>query len=117
MESIEVANICRALGDSSRLQIVLMLKEGEMCACKLLEAFAFTQPTLSHHMRILCASGLVICRREGKWCHYSINGEVLAKFSSFWLMNEAIATKDVHSSLEPNKPANCTCKLKNRTSN
>ena len=59
MNTIDVAVICKALGDSNRLQIVQMLSDGEKCGCKLLEAFQITQPTLSHHMKILCECGLV----------------------------------------------------------
>ena len=73
MNSIDVALICKALSDSNRLQIVQMLADGEKCGCKLLEAFSITQPTLSHHMRILCECGLVQARKEGKWQHYSLN--------------------------------------------
>ena len=58
MNTMDVALICKALGDSNRLQIVQMLSEGEKCGCKLLEAFEITQPTLSHHMRILTECGL-----------------------------------------------------------
>ena len=47
----------------------------EKCACKLLEALQCTQPTLSHHMKILCDSGLVVGRKEGKWMYYSISAE------------------------------------------
>jgi ArsR family transcriptional regulator len=53
--------------------IIRMLRDEEMCACKLLEEFNITQPTLSHHMKILCETGLVSCRREGKWMHYFLN--------------------------------------------
>ena len=53
MNTIDVALICKALGDSNRLQIIQMLSDGEKCGCKLLEAFEITQPTLSHHMKIL----------------------------------------------------------------
>ena len=73
MNEIDVALICKALGDSNRLKIVRMLSDGEKCACKLLETFEITQPTLSHHMKILCDSGIVIGRKEGKWMHYSIS--------------------------------------------
>ena len=65
MNDVEVAVICKALGDSNRLQIVQMLSDGEKCGCKLLEAFQITQPTLSHHMKILCECGLVKDRKEG----------------------------------------------------
>ena len=80
MNEIDAAKICRALGDPKRLQIVRMLSGGEMCACRLLEHFQITQPTLSHHMKILCECGLVDTRREGKWSHYSLNCGTLADF-------------------------------------
>ena len=83
MNTIDVAVVCKALGDSNRLQIVQMLSDGEKCGCKLLEAFEITQPTLSHHMKILCECGLVIDRKEGKWHHYSLNCETLQGFKSF----------------------------------
>ena len=73
MNTIDVALICKALGDSNRLQIIQMLSDGEKCGCKLLEAFEITQPTLSHHMKILCDAGVVVGRKEGKWTHYSIS--------------------------------------------
>ena len=50
---------------------------------KLLEAFDITQPTLSHHMKILCECGLVETRKEGKWSHYSLNCETLSAFKAF----------------------------------
>ena len=83
MNTIDVAVICKALGDSNRLQIIQMLADGEKCGCKLLEAFEITQPTLSHHMKILCECGLVTARKEGKWQHYSLNCEILQEFKRF----------------------------------
>ncbi|MGN0380804.1 MAG: ArsR/SmtB family transcription factor [Suilimivivens sp.] len=83
MNTMDVALICKALGDSNRLQIVQMLSEGEKCGCKLLEAFEITQPTLSHHMRILTECGLVNARKEGKWSHYSLNCETLKEYKQF----------------------------------
>lgn len=47
------------------------------------EAFDITQPTLSHHMKILCDCGLVSDRKDGKWHHYSINTDIWNKFSDF----------------------------------
>ena len=83
MNEIDVAMICRALGDSNRLQIMEMLSDGEKCACKLLEKFEITQPTLSHHMRILVECGLVDVRKEGRWSHYTLNCETLRAFQTF----------------------------------
>lgn len=72
---VEYAKIFRVLSDPKRLQIVDMLSEGELCACKIQEAFDITQPTLSHDMKLLCDAGLVISRKVGKWMHYSIDLE------------------------------------------
>lgn len=83
MNEIDIALLCKALSDSNRLRIVRLLSGGEMCACKLLERFEITQPTLSHHMKILCDCGLVNMRKDGKWCHYSLNCVTLAAFQAF----------------------------------
>ena len=69
----EAAKIFKAFCDPNRLMILEILKDGEQCACKLLEQLNIGQPTLSHHMKILCDSGIVIGRKEGKWMHYSIS--------------------------------------------
>ena len=65
MKVLDAGMICKALGDGNRLQIVQMLSDSEKCGCKLLEAFEITQPTLSHHMKVLCECGLVNDRKEG----------------------------------------------------
>ncbi|MDE1472111.1 ArsR/SmtB family transcription factor [Eubacterium limosum] len=83
MNSIDIALICKALSDSNRLQIVQILSDGEKCGCKLLEQFNITQPTLSHHMKVLCDCGLVESRKEGKWSHYSLNCDTLNSFKDF----------------------------------
>ncbi len=72
---VKYAKIFKVISDPKRLQIIDMLSGGELCACKLLEAFQITQPTLSHDMKLLCDAGLVIPRKEGKWTHYSLNVE------------------------------------------
>ncbi len=83
MEDKEAALICKAIGDMNRLQIVQLLTHGERCACDILERFSITQPTLSHHMKILCAVNLVQVRKEGKWCHYSLNCEKFKEFKEY----------------------------------
>lgn len=98
MNEIDVALICKALSDSNRLKIVEMLSDGEKCGCKLLEAFEITQPTLSHHMKILCDCGLVETRKEGKWSHYSLNCGTLQSFKTFI------------SGLSCKKGGDCCCK-------
>lgn len=83
MNSLQVSQICKALGDKNRLEIIRMLSDGERCGCKLLEQFNITQPTLSHHMKILVDCGLVRDRKEGKWHHYLIRCETLNDFKIF----------------------------------
>lgn len=60
-----------------------MLSDGEKCGCKILDKFNITQPTLSHHMKILVDCGIVNDRKEGKWYYYSLNKKVIREASSF----------------------------------
>ena len=79
----EKSLLFKALADSIRLEIVDMLSCGELCACRILEKFSITQPTLSHHMKILCDCGLVNGRKEGKWTYYSLNKKTVREFKAF----------------------------------
>lgn len=67
------AIIFKALCDENRVKILKLLGTGEKCACKILDELNVTQPTLSHHMKILCDSEIVFGRKEGKWMYYSIS--------------------------------------------
>ena len=69
----KMAAMFKAFADENRIQILELLRDGERCACMLLEEMKITQPTLSHHMKILCDSGIVVGRKEGKLMHYSIS--------------------------------------------
>ncbi len=75
MDERKIALIFKAFCDENRIRILKLLCGGEKCACKLLEELNISQPTLSHHMKILCDAGIVIGRKEGKWMHYSISAE------------------------------------------
>ncbi len=67
------AKVFKALSDSNRLAVLELLQSGEKCACVLLEQLDLTQPGLSYHMKILCESGIVLSRQEGKWMYYRLN--------------------------------------------
>lgn len=69
----EDAKVFKALCDPKRLAILEQLRSGEKCACVLQEPLDLTQSGLSYHMKILCDSGLVVSRQEGKWTHYSLS--------------------------------------------
>lgn len=77
MDNKKIALMFKAFCDENRIQIIALLRDGEKCACRLLEEMKITQPTLSHHMKILCDSGVVVGRKEGKWMHYSISEDGL----------------------------------------
>lgn len=71
--NLTMARVFKAMGDENRLTILSLLHNGERCACRLQEALGISQPTLSHHMRILLDAGLVNARKDGKWIHYSLS--------------------------------------------
>ncbi len=101
-ENYEVnAKIIKALSDSSRLKIIDILSCGERCACDILEHFDFTQPTLSHHMKVLMDCGIVECRKDGLWSYYSLNSPNCNKLILF-LMNLVTDTDE------------CICKDKSK---
>ena len=75
MDYKEDVKLIKALADENRLAILEMLQEEEKCACVILEELNITQPTLSHHMKILCDSGIVDSCKDGKWMHYSLSFE------------------------------------------
>jgi ArsR family transcriptional regulator len=89
---IDSARLFKALSDPTRLMIVDMLSCSELCACVILEKFNFTQPTLSHHMKNLCDSKLVVGRKDGKWIHYSLNDETIKKFKA--ILDEVTTMKE-----------------------
>lgn len=75
LDTKRVALVFKAFCDENRVRILQLLDNGEKCACNLLEELDISQPTLSHHMKILCDSGIVVGRKEGKWMHYSVSEE------------------------------------------
>ena len=67
------AKVFKAFCDEKRLAILGLLRSGEKCACVLLDDLDMGQSGLSYHMKILCESGVVESRQEGKWTHYKIS--------------------------------------------
>ena len=74
--------IFKALGDKNRLMIMDLISKEELSAGKILEQVNMGQSTLSHHMKILCDSGIVNARKDSRWVYYTINAEVAAEISS-----------------------------------
>lgn len=67
------AKVFKAFCDEKRLRILELLREGEKCACVLIDCLGIGQSALSYHMKILVESGVVESRQEGKWTHYKIS--------------------------------------------
>ncbi|EGS30155.1 transcriptional regulator, ArsR family [Peptoniphilus sp. oral taxon 375 str. F0436] len=70
---VKTAKIFKAFSVAIRLEILDLLKNGEECACNLLEELDLTQSGLSYHMKILIESGIVTAREDGKWVYYTIS--------------------------------------------
>ena len=69
------ARVFKALCDERRQRILELLHGGEKCACVLIEEMGMPQSSLAYHMKILCESGIVTSREEGKWTHYRISAQ------------------------------------------
>lgn len=73
----------RALAEPTRLRIVSLLSNGgEVCVCDLTEPLALSQPTVSHHMKVLAEAGLVTREQRGKWAYYRLEEDALADVAS-----------------------------------
>ncbi|MCL2546037.1 MAG: metalloregulator ArsR/SmtB family transcription factor [Oscillospiraceae bacterium] len=102
-QKLEQVTRLKALADPNRLQILRVLARNENCdcdencACHLLENANVSQPTLSHHMKILCDCGIVLGCKAGKWMHYRLNRDVINELTAFldglWNTNEGCLCK------------------------
>ena len=90
----ERAKVFKALCDERRQRILELLHTGEKCACVLTEEMGMPQSSLSYHMKILCDSGIVTSREEGKWIHYRISQQGSEK--AIQLLKEITAVTENH---------------------
>jgi ArsR family transcriptional regulator len=78
-DSAELATVFAALGDPVRLRLLsLVAAQGEVCSCHLEEPLGKSQPTVSHHTRVLAEAGLITGERRGKWMWWTVVPERLA---------------------------------------
>lgn len=71
-KSFDMELLFRALADRTRLRLLNLMGDDEVCVCFLVEALKLTQPKISRHLAYLRRAGIVSARREGKWMHYRI---------------------------------------------
>ena len=93
MPDAQIVKMLKAIADTNRLSILEMIGDKEVCSCKLLERLYISQPTLSHHLRILSESGLINGRKDAQWIHYSINQDKLAALKAY--MAEAFISNPI----------------------
>jgi len=81
-----MATVAKALGDPIRMQLVDVLRKhaGQVCVCELVPLFDLTQPTISHHLRVLREAGIVGSERRGLWAYYYVNPDAMEEVSR-WL--------------------------------
>lgn len=76
----ETSRVLKAMAEPNRMKIIHLLSRGTMCACEVLEHFDFTQPTLSHHMKVLEHAGIVAVSKKSQWHHYALKEEFVKEF-------------------------------------
>jgi ArsR family transcriptional regulator len=80
-----LARVFKALGDPVRLRLVSLIGAhhgGQVCVCELTSAFSLTQPTISHHLKVLRDAGIIDCERRGTWVYYRLVPAALARMSA-----------------------------------
>lgn len=83
--AVELATVFKALGDPVRLRLLSMIASragGEVCVCELTPAFELSQPTVSHHLKLLRHAGLINCQRRGTWVYYWLLPETTDKLAA-----------------------------------
>jgi ArsR family transcriptional regulator len=90
----------RALADHTRLRLLNLLSESEVCVCYFVEVLRMNQPKISRHLAYLRRAGLVAARREGKWMHYRIveppdpHAARIFREVRMWLREDALMQRD-----------------------
>jgi ArsR family transcriptional regulator len=80
-----LAQVFKALGDPVRLRLVSLIgahQGGEVCVCDLTTAFDLTQPTISHHLKVLRQAGIITSERRGTWVYYRLEPAALGRMAA-----------------------------------
>ena len=84
--AVRMAAVAKALGDPVRIQLVDVLRRhaGKVCVCELVPLFDLSQPTVSHHLKVLREAGIVGSERQGLWAYYFVIPDAVEELSA-WL--------------------------------
>ena len=112
----DLVKVLKALSDPMRIRIVKLLERKKMCVCELTEVLNIGQPSVSHHLRILKDSGLVVDLRNGLWIDYELSEEKYNKYApqlldliSSWLTDDPKILDDKKAAKKVNREEIC-CK-------
>jgi len=81
----DLARMFKALGDPARLRLLSLVashENGEACVCDISDSFDLSQPTISHHLKVLRGAGLLDCQRRGTWVYYWVIPAALQQLSA-----------------------------------
>lgn len=98
--AVELAKMFKALGDPVRLRLLSMIASrdgGEICVCDLTPAFDLSQPTISHHLKLLRQAGLIDCERRGTWVYYWLLPETTDRLAGLLTRPGARQTPETHA--------------------
>ncbi|MBL8027366.1 MAG: winged helix-turn-helix transcriptional regulator [Fibrobacteres bacterium] len=91
----EIIEIAKALSDPNRVKALMLLKRGEFCVCQIVDFLKLSPSTVSKHMSILKAAGIIECRKDDKWVYYRIadnNSSPRVKEIIQWVSKHCICT-------------------------
>ena len=82
-DAVELASMLKVVADPTRLRLLHFVARagGDVCACDPVEALGVSQPTVSHHFKILTEAGLLDREKRGRWVHYTLRPDVLREIS------------------------------------
>lgn len=92
----KLQTLFKALSDQTRLRILSILNEEELCVCDIASTLEMTQPNISFHLNMLKSAGLIKDRKEGRWIHYSLDeSDMFRRFLLFGIFEQmSIIPKD-----------------------
>ena len=92
-QAVALAAMFKALGDPVRLRLLSLIAShpgGQACVCEISSSFDVSQPTISHHLKMLRSAGLLDCERRGTWVYYWVIPAVLQQLSSVLNLNDHV---------------------------
>jgi ArsR family transcriptional regulator, arsenate/arsenite/antimonite-responsive transcriptional repressor len=92
-QAVELAATFKALGDPVRLRLLSLIAShpgGQACVCEISSSFDVSQPTISHHLKMLRSAGLLDCERRGTWVYYWVIPSALQQLSSVLHLDDVV---------------------------